>query len=49
MVSNYALLIEGVLVLGVALGWGFWELYSLRKYKKADAAKRAEREKRDGA
>lgn len=27
-------LIELILVLGGVLGFGFWELYSLRKYKK---------------
>jgi len=27
-------LIELILVFGAVLGFGFWELYSLRKYKK---------------
>ncbi len=35
------ILIELALVLGLVLGFGFWELYSLRRDKKRDA----EREK----
>jgi hypothetical protein len=31
MDSSWLGLMEMALVLGVALGWGFWELYSLRK------------------
>jgi hypothetical protein len=33
-VEGKLLLVEMLLVLGVALGWGFWELYSLRKDKR---------------
>jgi hypothetical protein len=33
-VENNLLLVELLLVLGVALGWGFWELYTLRRDKR---------------
>jgi hypothetical protein len=31
MQSDWLGLMEMVLVLGVALGWGIWELYALRR------------------
>ncbi len=34
--------LEMVLVFGLVLGFGFWELYKLRKDKKERAAKEAE-------
>jgi hypothetical protein len=34
MDSGWLGLMEMALVLGVALGWGFWELYSLRRDKR---------------
>jgi hypothetical protein len=42
MDSGSLIVVELVLVLGLALGWGFWELLSLRRDKRrADAEKRA--------
>ena len=35
-------LIELILVFGGVLGFGFWELYSLRKYKKQKQRDEAE-------
>ena len=32
-------LIEVVLVLGVTLGWGFYQLYTLRRDKRGDNAR----------
>jgi hypothetical protein len=32
--SSWLGIMEMGLVLGAALGWGFWELYSLRKDKR---------------
>lgn len=43
MDSGALIAIELLLVLGLALGWGFWELWSLRRERR-----RREREGRDG-
>lgn len=43
MDSGALIAVELLLVLGLALGWGFWELWSLRRDRQ-----RREQEKRDG-
>jgi hypothetical protein len=36
MDSSYLILVELVLVLGAVLGWGVWELRSLRRERRRD-------------
>lgn len=40
MDSSYLILAELVLVLGAVLGWGLWELHSLRRDRRRDDAAR---------
>jgi hypothetical protein len=47
MTSTALFIAEITLTLGVALGFGFWQLWDLRREKIKDAAKAAA--KRDGA
>ncbi len=41
-------LIEFVLLFGLALGWGFWELRAIKRMRAADAAEKASPEQPAG-
>lgn len=47
--ENWGFLIEAVLFGGAALGWGFWQLYSVRKEIRKDREKAAAKARAEGA
>lgn len=44
MASSTLIIAEMLLTLGLCLGFGFWQLWDLRREKMKDAAKAAERQ-----
>jgi hypothetical protein len=48
MLEKWGFLIEAGLFGGVALGWAFWQLYSVRKEIRKDRETAAAKEKAEG-
>lgn len=46
--ENWGLLIEGVFFGGAALGWAFWQLYSVRREIRKDREKAAAKAQAEG-
>jgi hypothetical protein len=45
MSSSTIIGLEMALVLGLALGWGFWELWSLKRDKQRDSERNVDADK----